>query len=79
MKGIKKYFCKCGKRIKGRSKTFCADCEISEFNKLRKQKDMFKNQIDDSPDEELDKEIPKEPETEEEKLEEEQNFGRARS
>lgn len=48
---VKKYFCKCGRRIKKKEIPYCQDCLLAEYQrqkkvaKLKSNKNMITNQI----------------------------------
>ena len=55
---VKKYFCKCGRRIKKKEIPYCQNCLLAEYNqqkkvaKLKSNKKMITNKIDpDTPEE----------------------------
>jgi len=55
---VKKYFCKCGRRIKKKEIPYCQNCLLAEYNRLKRSaktksnKNMITNQIDpDTPEE----------------------------
>jgi len=69
---VKKYFCKCGRRIKKKEIPYCQNCLLAEYNRLKRSaktksnKNMITNQITEE------EEFPREtPEEESEKEEEE--------
>jgi len=67
---VKKYFCKCGRRIKKKEIPYCQDCLLAEYQrqkkvaKLKSNKNMITNQITEE------EEFPTKTETPEEESEE---------